>query len=474
MSGSDRKWMYNMTDSSNFLSLNYILKVDMFLDFAYSNDKIVETNVRPMGEIVLQIKCPCTICKNNHYKPRDVVKEHLLTKGFIRNYTRWVKHGEIEIPDAGEPSTPMEVDVDVDHDDGMRQMVWENIQAAGFQSNLELNLNEEHVPNARAKRFYDMLENDKEPLYRGCEEWSTLQAATTLLNWKSTCNVPESTFNHILPIFKSMLPVGNKLPSNLYETKAILKELSLPKKRYDACKNHCMLFYKPEDLALTHCRYCNEPRYKFNKVPHLVLTYMPIGERLKRLYMSEKTAKDMMWHSDHNTKEGSMSHPSDGEAWKHFDETHPFFADEIRNVRLGLCTDGFSPNNSNSNPYSLWPVFLTIYNLPPWMCVKDSYIQLSLVIPGRKSPGQNLDVFLQPLIDELKELWDDGIEVYDAYRKQNFTMRAILLWTVSDFPTYAMLSGWSTHGRLACPYCMGDTNAFRLTEGGKPCWFDCH
>ncbi|XP_071687645.1 uncharacterized protein [Rutidosis leptorrhynchoides] len=248
-----------------------------------------------------------------------------------------------------------------------------------------------------------------------------------------------------------MLPVGNKLPLNLYETKAILKELSLPKKRYDACKNHCMLFYKQEDLSLTHYRYCNEPRYKFNKVPYLVLTYMPIGERLKRLYMSEKTTKEMTWHFDHNTKE-----------------------DEIRNVRLGLCTDGFSPNNSNSNPYSLWPVFLTIYNLPPWMCAKDSYVQLSLVIPGRKSPGQNLDVFLQPLIDELKELWDDGIEVYDAYRKQNFTMRAILLWTVSDFPAYAMLSGWSTHGRLACPYCMGDTNAFRLNEGGKLCWFDCH
>ncbi|XP_071707070.1 uncharacterized protein [Rutidosis leptorrhynchoides] len=366
------------------------------------------------------------------------------------------------------------MEVDLDHDDGMRRMVWENIRAAGFQSNPESSFHEEHVPNARAKRFYDMLKNDNEPLYNGCEEWSKLQAATTLLNWKSSCNVPESTFNHILTIFKSMLPVGNKLSLNLYETKAILKELSLPKKRYDACKNHCMLFYKQEDLSLTHCRYCNEPRYKFNKVPYLVLTYMPIGERLKRLYMSEKTAKEMMWHFDHNTKEGCMSHPSDGEAWKHFDETHPFFADEIRNVRLGLCTDGFSPNNSNSNPYSLWPVFLTIYNLPPWMCAKDSYVQLSLVVPGRKSPGQNLDVFLQPLIDELKELWDDGIEVYDAYRKQNFTMRAILLWTVSDFPAYAILSGWRTHGRLACPYCMGDTNTFWLNEGGKPCWFDCH
>ncbi|XP_035838406.1 uncharacterized protein LOC110897575 [Helianthus annuus] len=108
------------------------------------------------------------------------------------------------------------------------------------------------------------------------------------------------------------------------------------------------------------------------------------------------------------------------------------------------------------------------------MSLKDSFIYLSLVIPGKKSPGQNVDVFLRPLIDELKHLYDEGIEVYDAYRKENFMMRAILLWTVSDFPAYAMLSGWSTHGNLACPYCMGDTKAFRLHAGGKPSWFDCH
>ena len=35
-----------------------------------------------------------------------------------------------------------------------------------------------------------------------------------------------------------------------------------------------------------------------------------------------------------------MMHPSDGEAWKHFDKEFPKFADDPRNVQLGLCTDG--------------------------------------------------------------------------------------------------------------------------------------
>ncbi|KAL0430524.1 UNVERIFIED_CONTAM: hypothetical protein Sradi_0678400 [Sesamum radiatum] len=53
-------------------------------------------------------------------------------------------------------------------------------------------------------------------------------------------------------------------------------------------------------------------------------------------------------------------------------------------------------------------------------------------------------------------------------------MRAALLWTISDFPANAMVSGWSTHGLLACPYCMERTKSFRLRYGRKACWFDCH
>ena len=37
-----------------------------------------------------------------------------------------------------------------------------------------------------------------------------------------------------------------------------------------------------------------------------------------------------------------MRHPSDGEAWSHFDATFPEFAKESRNVQLGLGSDGFN------------------------------------------------------------------------------------------------------------------------------------
>ncbi|XP_075079387.1 uncharacterized protein LOC107773825 isoform X1 [Nicotiana tabacum] len=71
-------------------------------------------------------------------------------------------------------------------------------------------------------------------------------------------------------------------------------------------------------------------------------------------------------------------------------------------------------------------------------------------------------------------MWSIGVDIYDISKKQNFNMRAPLMWTISDFPAYLMLSGWGTAGRLACPYCMENTNAFTLTKCGKQSWFDNH
>jgi hypothetical protein len=77
---------------------------------------------------------------------------------------------------------------------------------------------------------------------------------------------------------------------------------------------------------------------------------------------------------------------------------------------------------------------------------------LSTVIPGPSSSGRNIDVCLRPLINELMQLRSSRALTYDISEEQNFVMRAALMWTINDFPVYGMVSGWSTHGKLACPY----------------------
>ena len=92
---------------------------------------------------------------------------------------------------------------------------------------------------------------------------------------------------------------------------------------------------------------------------------------------------------------------------------------------------------------------------------------LTIIVPGPSNPKHKIDVYLQPLIKKLTLLWETGVEAFDISKRQNFQLRAALMWTISDFPAYSMLSGWSTAGKLTCPYCMEETQSFRLHHGRK-------
>ena len=60
---------------------------------------------------------------------------------------------------------------------------------------------------------------------------------------------------------------------------------------------------------------------------------------------------------------------------------------------------------------------------------------LALIVPGRRQV-KNMDVYLQPLVDELKELWE-GIHVYDVSRpiitERSFTLYGICAYTIYDY-----------------------------------------
>jgi len=58
-----------------------------------------------------------------------------------------------------------------------------------------------------------------------------------------------------------------------------------------------------------------------------------------------------------------------------------------------------------------------IYNLPPGLCMQRSYMMMSLLIEGPTSPKNNIDVYLQLLIEELNILGGPGILTWDASMK---------------------------------------------------------
>jgi hypothetical protein len=82
-----------------------------------------------------------------------------------------------------------------------------------------------------------------------------------------------------------------------------------------------------------------------------------------------------------------------------------------------VATDGFTPFSREAAPYSFWPVFVTPLNLSLGFIMKTEYIFLALVVTRPEHSGKNLNILMQPLVDELLSLWN-GVNTYDAYRKK--------------------------------------------------------
>ncbi|KAL0290418.1 UNVERIFIED_CONTAM: hypothetical protein Sangu_2575100, partial [Sesamum angustifolium] len=85
-----------------------------------------------------------------------------------------------------------------------------------------------------------------------------------------------------------------------------------------------------------------------------------------------------------------------------------------------------------------------------------------MVIPDPSNPKRLIDVYLEPLIKELLQLWHVGVITYNHATDNAFIMRAALMWTVSDLCSYGIAFGWSTIGFMGCPVYMDDTKAFHL------------
>ena len=111
-------------------------------------------------------------------------------------------------------------------------------------------------------------------------------------------------------------------------------------------------------------------------------------------------------------------------------------------LRFGLSTDGMNPFGEQSSSHSTWHVTLCIYNLSPCLCMKRKVIMMPVLIQGRKQRGNDLDVYLRPLVDELLQLWNKkGVRVWDKNEQEEYDLHALLFVTINDWPALSNLSG---------------------------------
>ncbi|KAG8082401.1 hypothetical protein GUJ93_ZPchr0014g46908 [Zizania palustris] len=456
-----REWMYTGRPSQAEVTMDWIKNTEVFLETAFGR-----RNVRD------KTWCPCSRCENKRRQTKDAMGKHLCKYGFMPNYTRWTYHGESQRPREEVLRHRM------DDDEGGVGFMLDDFEDAHFDE-----AREEEVPEPTAKAFYDMLSASKQPLH-GHTKVSQLDAIARLLAIKSQFSLSRECFDVMLTVVGSLLPEGHNLPKSMYESKKVLRALKMPYEQIHACPNGCILFRKQYADA-TCCVKCKSSRYlevdsddgvkKQLSIPVKILRYLPFVPRIQRLYMTEECSKQMTWHKNGiRYNPDKLGHPSDGEAWKKFDQLHPEKALEPRNVRIAIATDGFNPYGMTAAAYSCWPMFVIPLNLPPGVIFQRQNIFLSLIIPGPEYPGKNMSVYMEPLMDDLVHAWEDGVLTYDRCTKTNFRMHVWYMYSLHDLPAYSIFCGWCVHGKFACPICRSTLKFIWLAKGGKYSSFDKH
>jgi hypothetical protein len=69
--------------------------------------------------------------------------------------------------------------------------------------------------------------------------------------------------------------------------------------------------------------------------------------------------------------------------------------------------------------------------------------------------ADNIDVFLKPFVQDLLKLWT-GIPTVNMSKpegERGFTLKAMLIWKVNDYPALGLSFGQQVHGYKGCPLC---------------------
>ncbi|XP_026419562.1 uncharacterized protein LOC113315507 [Papaver somniferum] len=96
---------------------------------------------------------------------------------------------------------------------------------------------------------------------------------------------------------------------------------------------------------------------------------------------------------------------------------------------------------------------------------KRKFIMLSLLIDG--APGKNINVLLEPLVKDFQFLFENGKRTWDAYAQEMFTARAVVLWTINDYPSLGRIYDCPYAGYHGCVVCRKKNHSIRLHDSNK-------
>jgi len=298
--------------------------------------------------------CLCVNRVNGKKTNIELIREHDLCDGFLKNYRTWTWHGRV---------------LDLPYVSKQDKCEHSNLYYEDCMEGMICDIGEESFHQAHV---FDSLKDDSlTELYPNCSSFSRLSAVLRLFSMKARNGWTDRSFTQLLEFLHKILPQGNNtLPTSHYEAKKILCPMGLEYRKIYACPNDCILYRKEFERLHKYSR-CGVSRYKVKDddgdeddmkkgPPTKVLWYLPIIPCLKHFFANVNDAKNLTWHSNGRKYDGLLRHAADSPQWKKIDILYPEFGSDPRNLRLGLATDGMNLYGNLSSKHSSWPVLLII------------------------------------------------------------------------------------------------------------------
>ena len=185
--------------------------------------------------------------------------------------------------------------------------------------------------------------------------------------------------------------------------------------------------------------------------PRLTYCYLGLEPSLQRLLLLPDFYTDCELWRYRRVEEGVMRDVYDGKIWSDFQSLNgqPFLSDP-GNFALMLNLDFFQPYKHVQ--YSLGAIYLTVLNLPRGVRNKTNNVILVGLIPGPQEPQHDLNSYLEPLVDELQQLWS-GREL-DVHALGTKRIRCALICIACDLPAGRKVCGFLSHNaHLGCSRC---------------------
>ena len=194
--------------------------------------------------------------------------------------------------------------------------------------------------------------------------------------------------------------------------------------------------------------------------PHRVYCYQSITKSMK-LLLSRPKFMEMCenWRLRKDIP-GLYRNIYDGKIWKKFIQlphvNSTTFLGKKHCYGLMLNLDWLQPYKHS--PYSVGVLYMSLLNLPAEERLKKENVILVGVLPGPKEPdGHQINNYLRPLVDEMKDLWSTGFKFKSSNKdgeEKDYMCYCAILCLASDIPAARKLSGFLSHSAIhGCHRC---------------------